>query len=240
METLTHIRKRKKIGYSLELCWSRVVNNFYPFAVADDFAVTTSIIKNGGGPNMAATDARTALSYVRDEHCQTCHLRASNRNFQTIISTSEDPRRMSTFTLRKQSSHSVRIIGECLSNCVGRCCELANKGDRSIVHIVNAFRGSSQLQDRSWKTVGDLYNVCSQLVLVREQVCSRSLQSDMSLWLVWYPLFITNDCRLCGHVGNTGSHCTLSLFQDSDSVGNVDDSTSGGILPIFGSRTIVP
>ena len=46
----------------------------------------------------------------------------------------------------------------------------------------------------------------------------------------------------CCYVGNTAQQCRLGLFQDSDFVGDFEDSksTSGGILCIFGSRTFVP
>ena len=39
---------------------------------------------------------------------------------------------------------------------------------------------------------------------------------------------------------NTAQQCRLGLFQDSDLAGDFEDSksTSGGILCIFGSRTI--
>ena len=44
------------------------------------------------------------------------------------------------------------------------------------------------------------------------------------------------------HVGNTPKQCRLGLFQDSDFVGDVEDSksTSGGTLCVFGSHTFVP
>ena len=43
-------------------------------------------------------------------------------------------------------------------------------------------------------------------------------------------------------VGNTAQQCRLGLFQDSDFAGDLEDSksTSGRILCIFGSRTLVP
>ena len=43
-------------------------------------------------------------------------------------------------------------------------------------------------------------------------------------------------------LGTTAQHCRLGLFQDSDFAGDFDDSKSvlGGILCIFGSRTLVP
>ena len=44
------------------------------------------------------------------------------------------------------------------------------------------------------------------------------------------------------HVGNTAQQCRLGLFQDSDIAGDLEDSqsTSGGVLCIFGSHTFVP
>ena len=41
-------------------------------------------------------------------------------------------------------------------------------------------------------------------------------------------------------MGNAAQHCRLGLFQDSDFAGDLEDSTSGGVLCIFGSRTFVP
>ena len=43
-------------------------------------------------------------------------------------------------------------------------------------------------------------------------------------------------------MGNTDKQCRLGLFQDSDFVGDREDSksTSGGTLCIFGSHTFVP
>ena len=43
-------------------------------------------------------------------------------------------------------------------------------------------------------------------------------------------------------MGNTAKQCRLGLFQDTDFVGDVEDSksTSGGTLCVFGSRTFVP
>ena len=43
-------------------------------------------------------------------------------------------------------------------------------------------------------------------------------------------------------MGNTAQQCRLGLFQDSDFVGDLEDSksTSGRILCIYGSHTFVP
>ena len=44
------------------------------------------------------------------------------------------------------------------------------------------------------------------------------------------------------HVGNAAKQCRLGLFQDSDFVGDLEDSkpTSGGTFCISGSHTFVP
>ena len=50
----------------------------------------------------------------------------------------------------------------------------------------------------------------------------------------------TNDYRQHCNVENTAQHCRLGLFQDSDFEGDLEDSKStiGGVLRIFGSRTL--
>ena len=50
-----------------------------------------------------------------------------------------------------------------------------------------------------------------------------------------------NSDKYC-FVGNTAQQCRVGLFQDSDFVGDLEDSesTSGGLLCIFGGRTFVP
>ena len=52
----------------------------------------------------------------------------------------------------------------------------------------------------------------------------------------------TSEYRQYCYVGNTAQQCKLGLFQDSDFAGDLEDSksTSGGVLCIFGSHTLVP
>ena len=52
----------------------------------------------------------------------------------------------------------------------------------------------------------------------------------------------TGDYRQYCHGGNAAQHCRLGPLKDSDFAGDLEDSnsTSGGILCIFGSRTLVP
>ena len=52
----------------------------------------------------------------------------------------------------------------------------------------------------------------------------------------------TNDYRQYCHVGNTVQHCRLGLFQDSDYVGDLQDSksTSGWCLVYFWKSNFCP
>ena len=68
------------------------------------------------------------------------------------------------------------------------------------------------------------------------QACDRRLARLISY------IHFTSDYRQYCHVGNAAQHFRLGLLQDSDFVGDLEDSksTSGGVLCIFGSRTFVP
>ena len=111
------------------------------------------------------------------------------------------------------------------------------------------------------KSVGELSQVCSQIVL-KCLYLARIGRSDI-LWSVnklaqsitkWTKAcdkrlnrlmsYIQHTCeykQYC-HVGNTAKQCRLGLFQDSDFAGDLEDSksTSGGTLCVFGSHTFVP
>ena len=60
-------------------------------------------------------------------------------------------------------------------------------------------------------------------LVVQKQACSRSY------------IHHTNDVRQYCHMGNTAHHCRLSLFQDSDFAGDLEDSKW-----TFGNRALVP
>ena len=59
---------------------------------------------------------------------------------------------------------------------------------------------------------------------------------------VWSHTSHTCEYKQYCHVANTAQQCRLGLFQDSDFAGGLEDSksTSGGLLCIFGSHTVVP
>ena len=111
------------------------------------------------------------------------------------------------------------------------------------------------------KSVGELSNTCSQIVL-KCLYLARIGRHD-TLWSVnKLARSITKCTKACDkrlnrlisyihhtceykqycYVGNTAKQCRLGLFQDSDFAGDLEDSqsTSGGTLWVFGSDTLVP
>ena len=116
-------------------------------------------------------------------------------------------------------------------------------------------------KEEELKSVGELSNTCSQIVLTCLYV-SRIGRPDV-LWSVnklaqsiakWTkacdkrlsPLisYIHRTCeyKQYSHVGNTAKQCRLGLFQESDFAGDLEDlkSTCGGTLCVFGSDIFVP
>ena len=68
------------------------------------------------------------------------------------------------------------------------------------------------------------------------QACDRRLARLIS------HIHFTSGYRQYCHVGNAAQHCRLGLFQGSDFAEDLEDSksASGGVLCIFGRRTILP
>ena len=79
-------------------------------------------------------------------------------------------------------------------------------------------------------------NKLARAVTKWARACDKRLAS-----LTSYIHRTSDHTQFC-HVGNTAQPCRLELFQDSDFAEDLEDSkaTSGGILCIFGSRTLVP
>ena len=128
------------------------------------------------------------------------------------------------------------------------------------------YKVSAPCLDQNFKkeeldTVGKLSTVCSQIVL--ECLSWARIGRPDILWSVnklaravtkWTWACDKRLARLISYsshmwiqtilsCGNTAKQCRLGLFQDSDFVGDLEDSksTSGGIVCIFGSRqTFVP
>ena len=119
--------------------------------------------------------------------------------------------------------------------CVERYCELANKTTQQLYKVSTACLDDHHFKEEELKSVGELSQVCSQIVLTCLHL-ARIGRPDI-LWTV-NKLEYQQYC----HVGNTAKQCRLGLFQDSDFAGDLEDpkSTSGGTLCIFGSHTFIP
>ena len=110
-------------------------------------------------------------------------------------------------------------------------------------------------------SVGELSKVCSQIVMTCPYLARigrldilwsvNKLARAVTKWteacdkrLAHWISYIHNTCefRQYCYVGSAAQQCRLGLFQDSDFAGDVEDSksTSGGLLCIFGSQTVVP
>ena len=107
------------------------------------------------------------------------------------------------------------------------------------------------------KVVGELAQVCSQIVLKCVYLARigrldilwsvNKLSSSITKWtkacdkrlnrLISYIHHTCEYKQYC-YVGNTAKQCRLGLFQDSDFAGDLE--TSGGTLCIVGSHTFVP
>ena len=145
--------------------------------------------------------------------------------------------------------------------CVERYCELANKTIQQLYKVSTPFIDDHHFKEEETKSVGELSNTCSQIVL-KCLYLVRIGRPDI-LWSVnklarcitkWTKAcdkrlnrlisYIHHTCeykQYC-HVGNTAKQCRLGLFQDSDFAGDLEDSksTSGRTLCVFGSHTFVP
>ena len=144
--------------------------------------------------------------------------------------------------------------------CVERYCELANKKVEQLHKVSSPCLDDHQFKREEFESVGELSKVCSQIVLKclylarigrPDILCSvnklaravtkwtQACDRRLARWISY--THHTNDYRQYCHVCNTAQHCRLGLFQDSDFVGDLEDSksTSGGVLCIFGSRTLV-
>ena len=145
--------------------------------------------------------------------------------------------------------------------CVERYCELTNKTTLQLYKVSTPCIGDHHFKEEELKSVGELSQVCSQIVL-KCLYLARIGRPDI-LWSVnklarsitkWTKAcdkrlnrlisYIHHTCEYkpyC-YVGNTAKQCRLGLFQDSFFAGDFEDSksTSGGTLCVFGSHTFVP
>ena len=121
--------------------------------------------------------------------------------------------------------------------CVERCCELANKTTQQLYKVVTPCFNDHQLKEEELGSVGELSQVCSQIVLKclylarigrpdshsMVQYTNLHEQSPHGPELVTTRLarlisFIhhTSEFKQYCHVGNTAQQCRLGMFQDSD------------------------
>ena len=143
--------------------------------------------------------------------------------------------------------------------CVERYCELANQTTQQLYKVSTPCIDDHHFKEEEMKSVGELSQVCSQIVLKcsyltrieRPDIPVNKLARSITKWtkacdkrlsrLISY-IHHTSDYKQYCHVGNTAKPCRVGLFQDSDFAGDLEDSksTSGGTLCIFGSHTFVP
>ena len=136
--------------------------------------------------------------------------------------------------------------------CVERYCELANKTTEQLYKVATPCMDEHQFEEEENESVGELCTICSQIVVtclylehigklgilwsvnkLARAVTKWTKACDKSLArLISYIHHICEYMQYC-FVGNTGHQCRLGLFEDSE-------STSGGLLCIFGSQTSVP
>ena len=141
--------------------------------------------------------------------------------------------------------------------CVERYCELANKTTQQLYKVSTPCIDDHHFKEET-KSVGELSNTCSQIVLKCLHLAGvgrpdilwsvNKLARSITKWtkacdkrlnrLISY-IHHTSEYKQYCHVGNSAKQCRLGLFQDSDFAGDLEDSksTSGGT---FGSHTFVP
>ena len=151
------------------------------------------------------------------------------------------------------SSWSYDMAGHA-KKCVERYCELAHKTTQQLYKVSTPCIDDHHFKEEEMKSVGEMSQVCSQIVL-KCVYLARIGRLDI-LWSVnklaqsiagWAGacggrldrliLYIHHTCehtQYC-NVGNTAKQCRLGLFQDSDFVGDLEDSksTSGGTLCVL-------
>ena len=145
--------------------------------------------------------------------------------------------------------------------CVERYCELANKTNQQLYKVSTPYIDDHHFKEEETKSVGELSNVCSQIVLkclylarigrpdilwsvnkLARSITKWTKACDKRLGRLISYVHHTCEYKQYCHVGNPAKQCRLGLFQDSDFAGDLQDSksTSGGTLCVFGSHTFVP
>ena len=159
------------------------------------------------------------------------------------------------------SSWSCDMEGQA-KKCVERFCELANRTTHQLHKASTPCMDDHHFEEEEMKSVGELSQVCSQIVLICLYFVSFGLpdilwsvnklarsitKKDQGLWQapesIDFHIFIL-------HVNTNNivmweillSKADWDCFKTLTSAGDLEDSksTSGGTLCIFGSHTFVP
>ena len=145
--------------------------------------------------------------------------------------------------------------------CVERYCELANKTNQQLHKISTPCIDDHHNKEEEMKSVGELSQVCSQIVLKCLYLArigrldilwsvnklARSItkwpKHVTNVWIDWFQIFITrvntNNIVMWEILQNNADwDCfkTLTLRE----ILRTQKSTSGGTLCVFGSQTFVP
>ena len=145
--------------------------------------------------------------------------------------------------------------------CVECYCETANKTTQQLYKVAAPCMDDHQFKEEVNESVGELSTVCLQIVLtcmylarigrpdilwsvnkLARSVTKWTKSCDKRLARLISYIHHTCEVRQYCYVGNTEQQCTSGLFQNSDFAGDLEDSesTSGGLLCMFGSHTFVP
>ena len=140
-----------------------------------------------------------------------------------------------------------------------KCVELANKTTQQLYKVSTPCIDDHHFKEEM-KSVGELSQVCSQIVLkclylarigrldilwsvnkLARSITKWTKACDKRLNRLISKIHHTREYKQYCHVGNSAKQCRLGLVQDSDFAGDLEDSesTSGGTLCVLGSHTFV-
>ena len=145
-------------------------------------------------------------------------------------------------SLTQRRWHGPMIWKDMLENALSDTASWQTRKWSSFFKVSSPCLNDLQFRQEELESVGELSQVCSQLVL--KCLCLARFRRPDILWSVnkfarqlarWISyIHHTSDFRQYCHVGNTAQHCRLGLFQYSDFAGDLKDpkSTSGIFLHI--------
>ena len=135
--------------------------------------------------------------------------------------------------------------GRSCQNCVEGYRELANKTTQQLYKESFPCIDDHHFKDEELESVGELSKVCSQIVLkclylarigrpdvlwsvnkLARSITKWTKTCDKRLYRLISYIHHTCEYKQYCHVGNTAKQCRVGLFQDSDFVGDLEDSKS--------------